>query len=117
MQVEDHPVSYGSFEGIIPKGEYGGGTVMLWDEGTWEPIEDPQEGLEKGKLVFQLHGKRLKGEWTLVKTSRRDKRGNSWLLIKHRDEEVREGGNADFLAENANKRDERAHDGRDRRRS
>jgi bifunctional non-homologous end joining protein LigD len=101
MQVEDHPVAYGDFEGIIPKGEYGGGTVMLWDEGSWEPVGDPHEGLEKGKLVFKLHGKRLKGEWTLVKSFSREKRGNSWLLIKHKDEEVREGGNAEFLEENS----------------
>jgi DNA ligase D-like protein (predicted 3'-phosphoesterase) len=55
MQVEDHPVDYGSFEGIIPQGEYGGGTVMLWDRGTWEPVGDPGQGLAKGKLVFKLH--------------------------------------------------------------
>src|ERR1041385_5239919 len=92
MQVEDHPVDYGSFEGIIPQGEYGGGTVMLWDRGTWEPAGDPGQGLAKGKLVFKLHGEKLHGEWTLVKTFSKDKRGNSWLLIKHKDEEVCEGG-------------------------
>jgi bifunctional non-homologous end joining protein LigD len=97
MQVEDHPVEYGSFEGIIPQGEYGGGTVMLWDRGTWEPVGDPRRGLAKGKLVFQLHGERLRGEWTLVKTFSKDKRGNSWLLIKHKDNQVREGDNAQFL--------------------
>ena len=57
MQTEDHPVEYGSFEGVIPKGEYGGGTVLLWDRGTWEPIGDPREGLKKGKLEFLLHGR------------------------------------------------------------
>src|ERR1700744_2995749 len=66
VEVEDHPVSYGSFEGTIPKGQYGGGTVMLWDEGTWEPVGDPHKGLKNGKLVFKLHGERLTGEWTLV---------------------------------------------------
>ncbi len=101
MQVEDHPVDYGSFEGIIPQGEYGGGTVMLWDRGTWEPVGDPGQGLAKDKLVFQLHGEKLHGEWTLVKTFSKDKRGNSWLLIKHKDEEVRKGDNAQFLEENA----------------
>ena len=64
MQVEDHPVDYGSFEGVIPQGEYGGGTVMLWDKGTWEPAGDPGQGLAKGKLVFTLHGEKLHGEWT-----------------------------------------------------
>ncbi len=101
MQVEDHPVDYGSFEGIIPQGEYGGGTVMLWDRGTWEPVGDPGQGLAKGKLVFKLHGTKLHGEWTLVKTFSKDKRGNSWLLIKHKDEEVHKGDNAQFLEENA----------------
>ena len=101
MQVEDHPVEYGSFEGIIPQGEYGGGTVMLWDRGTWDPVGNPRQGLAKGKLVFKLHGEKLHGEWTLVKTFSKDKRGNSWLLIKHKDEEVRTGDNGQFLEENA----------------
>ena len=101
IQVEDHPVDYDSFEGIIPQGEYGGGTVMLWDRGTWEPAGDPGQGLAKGKLVFKLHGEKLHGEWTLVKTFSKDTRGNSWLLIKHKDEEVRKGDNAQFLEGNA----------------
>ena len=61
MRTEDHPVDYGSFEGVIPEGEYGGGTVLLWDHGTWEPIGDPRKGLAKGKLEFVLHGKKLRG--------------------------------------------------------
>ena len=61
VHVEDHPLDYGDFEGTIPKGEYGGGTVMLWDEGTWEPIGDPDAGLAKGELKFVLHGERLQG--------------------------------------------------------
>ena len=61
MQTEDHPVEYGGFEGVIPKGEYGGGTVLLWDRGTWEPIGDPRDGLRKGKLEFLLHGRKLRG--------------------------------------------------------
>jgi bifunctional non-homologous end joining protein LigD len=88
VQTEDHPVDYGDFEGTIPKGEYGGGTVMLWDQGTWEPVGDPHEGLEKGDLKFRLHGERLTGEWVLARMrSRPEDRGRSnWLLIKHRDD-------------------------------
>jgi bifunctional non-homologous end joining protein LigD len=87
MQVEDHPVEYGGFEGVIPQGEYGGGTVMVWDTGTWNPeVDDPQSTLKKGELKFTLNGKKLHGSWALVRTrgygSRADK---SWLLIKHRD--------------------------------
>src|ERR1700761_6514589 len=67
MQVEDHPLEYGGFEGIIPQGEYGGGTVMLWDRGTWEPVDDPQGGYRKGSLKFALHGEKLKGGWMLVR--------------------------------------------------
>jgi bifunctional non-homologous end joining protein LigD len=63
VRTEDHPLSYGTFEGTIPKGQYGGGTVMMWDEGTWEPKGDPRAGLKKGHLSFTLHGKRLKGGW------------------------------------------------------
>jgi bifunctional non-homologous end joining protein LigD len=89
VEVEDHPLAYGAFEGIIPNGEYGGGTVMLWDRGTWEPVEDFEQGLKDGKLVFRLAGERLVGEWTLVRMKRRpgEKRDN-WLMIKHREEGV-----------------------------
>jgi bifunctional non-homologous end joining protein LigD len=82
MEVEDHPVAYRTFEGTIPKGEYGGGTVMVWDQGTFEPLSDaPLKELAKGKLHFVLSGKKLKGEWYLVRTARgEDKR--QWLLIK-----------------------------------
>ena len=87
MEVEDHPVEYGDFEGVIPEGEYGGGTVMLWDTGTWAPeSEDVEAALKKGDLKFTLRGKKLRGSWVLVRTrgfgSKADK---SWLLIKHRD--------------------------------
>lgn len=90
VRVEDHPLDYGGFEGTIPEGEYGGGTVMLWDEGTWEPIDDPHAGLDDGDLKFRLDGKRMKGEWVLVHMKGRDnktKHGTreNWLLIKHRD--------------------------------
>jgi bifunctional non-homologous end joining protein LigD len=87
VRTEDHPLEYGGFEGIIPKGEYGGGPVMIWDEGTWEPIGDPDEGLKKGDLKFRLHGKRLKGDWVLVRM-KKDRTGGkreNWLLIKKRD--------------------------------
>ncbi|MGB7730227.1 MAG: DNA polymerase ligase N-terminal domain-containing protein [Candidatus Acidiferrum sp.] len=88
MQVEDHPVEYGNFEGVIPEGEYGGGTVMLWDRGTWTPEEGEfAEGLKKGSLKFELHGKKLRGSWALVRTKSYGKSGKTaWLLIKHRDE-------------------------------
>src|SRR5689334_7586517 len=68
MHVEDHPVAYGGFEGIIPQGEYGGGTVMLWDRGEWEPIGDPRENYRSGRLKFVLHGEKLRGAWMLVRT-------------------------------------------------
>ena len=88
VHVEDHPLDYGDFEGTIPKGEYGGGTVMLWDEGSWEPVGDVEEGLAKGDFKFVLHGERLKGKWVLVrmkpKRGERSKHEN-WLLIKEKD--------------------------------
>src|SRR5690242_2634208 len=86
-QVEDHPVEYGSFEGVIPEGEYGGGTVMLWDQGAWTP-EDPDvdAALRKGELKFTLHGKKLRGSWVLVRTKGfGGSKKPQWLLIKHRD--------------------------------
>lgn len=88
MQVEDHPRDYGSFEGVIPEGEYGGGTVMLWDNGTWSPeVNDVAAALKKGDLKFTLHGKKLHGSWVLVRTrGYGSKAGKSWLLIKHRDQ-------------------------------
>jgi bifunctional non-homologous end joining protein LigD len=93
VHVEDHPVKYGNFEGTIPKGEYGGGTVMLWDRGWWEPHGDPDEGLKKGKLGFNLHGERLKGNWALVRLRTRSKNDkDNWLLIKEKDENVRTKG-------------------------
>ncbi len=89
VQVEDHPVAYGGFEGIIPAGQYGGGTVMLWDTGTWEPIGDAEAGLRTGKLKFILHGEKLRGGWTLVRTrSVKSSDKPQWLLIKERDDEA-----------------------------
>lgn len=103
VEVEDHPVAYGTFEGIIPEGEYGGGTVMLWDEGTWEPTEDPHKGLKNGSLKFRLYGKRLKGDWALVRMKDREKdRGrHNWLLIKHTDQYAKEGAGEAYLAKHA----------------
>jgi bifunctional non-homologous end joining protein LigD len=81
MQTEPHPMDYNQFEGVIPEGEYGGGTVMIWDHGTWEPeVADVGKALEKGDLKLRLRGKKLKGSWVLVRT-----RDRTWLLIKHRD--------------------------------
>ncbi|MGJ3230212.1 MAG: non-homologous end-joining DNA ligase [Oceanicaulis sp.] len=92
VRTEDHPVSYGDFEGTIPEDEYGGGTVMLWDHGRWAPEkDDPQKALEKGELTFALHGERLKGRWALVKMNTEGKREN-WLLIKKRDDAAEDGG-------------------------
>ena len=85
VRTEDHPLDYGGFEGTIPKGEYGGGTVMLWDRGTWDPLTDFATALEEGKLKFTLHGVRMKGNWTLIRMKPEGKREN-WLLIKERDD-------------------------------
>jgi bifunctional non-homologous end joining protein LigD len=88
VQVEDHPIEYGGFEGIIPKGQYGGGTVMLWDEGTWTPHGDADEGLAKGRLKFTLHGKKLHGDWALIRMGGKaaEEKKPNWLLIKEHDE-------------------------------
>jgi len=92
IEVEDHPIDYNAFEGTIPKGEYGGGTVMLWDRGTYvyagdseDPLDALRDGYRRGDFKFELRGKRLRGSWVLVRT-RRTGRKNQWLLIKHRDE-------------------------------
>lgn len=86
VRVEDHPLEYRNFEGTIPKGEYGGGTVMLWDEGFWEPLGDVDEGLSKGELKFELDGKRLRGAWVLVRLKAKPgKDADDWLLIKEKD--------------------------------
>ena len=94
VQVEDHPMDYGGFEGIIPKGQYGGGTVMLWDRGTWEPHVDVDEGLQKGSLKFALHGEKMKGNWALVRMGGRaaNESKPNWLLIKEHDAEERGPG-------------------------
>ncbi|MFN0264205.1 DNA ligase D [Tepidamorphus sp. 3E244] len=87
VRTEDHPLSYGDFEGTIPKGEYGGGTVMLWDTGTWEPNDPPEKALAKGKISFRIYGKRMQGNWALVKLKpRKGEKRENWLLIKEKDE-------------------------------
>jgi bifunctional non-homologous end joining protein LigD len=87
MAVEDHPLEYAGFEGVIPDGQYGGGTVMVWDRGTWEPKDpDVAASMQKGELSFTLYGRKLRGAWALIRTKR-----HSWLLIKQRDEEAASG--------------------------
>lgn len=100
VHVEDHPLEYGGFEGTIPKGEYGGGTVILWDRGTWSPIGDAHRGYAKGHLDFELHGEKLGGRWHLVRMAGkpREKREN-WLLIKGDDDAARTEGDPDILDE------------------
>jgi bifunctional non-homologous end joining protein LigD len=99
MQVEDHPVSYFDFEGIIPEGNYGAGTVMVWDVGTWDPLGDADEMLAKGDLKFRLHGKKLNGEFVLahMRARRPGSKGNEWLLIKKKDDAMEPGFNIDKL--------------------
>src|SRR4030081_1465680 len=99
VEVEDHPLDYGDFEGTIPQGEYGGGTVMLWDRGFWES-DDPEKGYKKGDLKFTLHGDKLHGSWVLVRM-RNDRSGGKrtdWLLLKDR-HGVGRGGKANNILE------------------
>ena len=103
VEVEDHPVAYGTFEGTIPKGQYGGGTVQLWDRGTWSPQgDDPESDLKAGHLKFEIQGRRMKGKWALIRL--RDdparpgrKVRHNWLLIKEVDDEARRGPAGDAL--------------------
>jgi bifunctional non-homologous end joining protein LigD len=111
VEVEDHPLDYGDFEGTIPRGEYGGGTVQLWDRGYWES-DDPGKGFKKGDLKFTLHGDKLHGSWVLVRM-RHDRDGGkrtNWLLIKHRDEYAREGKANNILDEDKSVASGRAMD-------
>ncbi|HET7497238.1 MAG TPA: DNA ligase D, partial [Candidatus Eisenbacteria bacterium] len=96
VMVEDHPLEYGGFEGTIPKGQYGGGTVLLWDRGTWEPRGDAEAGLRKGHLAFTLHGKKLQGAFSLVRMGQEAK---NWLLMKTQDEFARSGRSKSVVQE------------------
>lgn len=98
MRTEDHPLDYGGFEGVIPQAEYGGGTVMLWDRGTWTPEGDPAKGLKKGTLDFRLDGQKLRGRWTLIRTGS-DGGKQKWLLFKRTDEHARRGSEDALLDE------------------
>jgi bifunctional non-homologous end joining protein LigD len=97
VHVEDHPVAYGGFEGTIPAGQYGAGSVIVWDNGTWEPIGDPRAGLAAGKLEFRLHGHKLAGTWELVRLHKPGERQEPWLLFKKKDEWARPHDEFDVL--------------------
>ncbi|MDM0028876.1 DNA ligase D [Variovorax saccharolyticus] len=98
IHVEDHPLSYGSFEGTIPPKHYGAGSVIVWDRGTWEPVGDPREGLQKGKLLFTLHGHKLAGLWELVKIAKDGEKQEPWILFKKRDGFARPKADYDVLS-------------------
>src|SRR5580700_6243125 len=106
VHVEDHPIEYGGFEGVIPKGQYGGGTVMLWDRVTWAPLEpDTQSAMRKGTLKFRLDGEKLQGNWALVRMGgkaapKRPGDHENWLLIKERDEAAVPGSDAALVDDN-----------------
>src|SRR6201982_3920305 len=103
VHVEDHPLDYGAFEGVIPEGEYGGGTVMLWDRGIWVPLNsDPKAAYRKGSLKFTLKGEKLHGKWALVRMGGKAaaERHENWLLIKERDEEAIPQSGAALVADN-----------------
>lgn len=100
VEVEDHPIDYGGFEGVIPEGEYGAGTVLIWDRGAWTPEGDAKGALEAGKLAFTLEGAKLQGRWALVRMHlRAADDGKNWLLIKEKDDRVRPSGAGDILEE------------------
>ena len=116
VHVEDHPLEYGSFEGVIPQGEYGGGTVMLWDRGTWEPEGDAAESYRRGKLVFRLNGERLKGRWALIRMGgKAGQDGKNWLLKKIDDDEARPADDHDILDRDDHERRHRPNHGSNRR--
>jgi bifunctional non-homologous end joining protein LigD len=98
IHVEDHPLDYGGFEGTIPKGHYGAGTVIVWDRGTWEPTVDPREGLKAGKLIFKLHGHKLNGLWELVRIAKPGDKQEAWILFKKRDRQARPRAEYDVLS-------------------
>src|SRR5688572_230484 len=98
VHTEDHPMSYATFEGVIPKGQYGAGTMIVWDRGEWVPVGDPVEGYRKGRLKFDLVGEKLRGRWNLVRiNARRDEKQEPWLLMKENDEEARSAADYDVV--------------------
>jgi bifunctional non-homologous end joining protein LigD len=100
VRVEDHPLDYAGFEGRIGAGQYGGGEVIVWDRGRWEPEGDPAQGVADGRLDFTLHGEKLKGRWHLVRMAAKPgERRENWLLIKGSDAEARSGTDPDILEE------------------
>lgn len=99
VQVEDHPLSYAEFEGTIPKKQYGAGKVIIWDEGTWLPINDPEKALKDGNLKFQLYGQKLAGNWALVKIKGQAEKQQPWLLIKEKDKFARKQSEYDVVNE------------------
>ena len=99
VQVEDHPVEYGSFEGIIPEDEYGGGTVLVWDRGEWSPLAAAKDSLRKGTLKFTVEGRKLRGAWTLVQMKEKGSPTKNWLLIKERDDEARDEDSFNIIDE------------------
>ncbi len=98
IHVEDHPLGYASFEGTIPPKQYGAGTVIVWDRGTWEPVGDPRDGMTKGKLLFKLHGEKLAGLWELVRIAKPGDRQDPWMLFKKRDAWARPLADYDVIA-------------------
>jgi len=99
VRTEDHPLSYGSFEGTIPEGQYGAGRVIVWDNGAWEPIGDPRKGLAAGKLAFTLEGRKLSGQWELIRLRKPAERRETWLLFKKGDAQARRREDFDILVE------------------
>lgn len=99
VHVEDHPLAYGSFEGVIPPKQYGAGTVLLWDRGIWKPVGDPAKGYRQGRLKFQLEGKKLSGGWNLVRMGPPKQAKENWLLIKEKDQAARHGTDAEITAQ------------------
>src|SRR5688500_704624 len=101
VEVEDHPLDYAGFEGVIPKGQYGGGTVMVWDRGEWAPDGDAAAALKKGHLKCAVNCEKLSGEWSLVRMARRQSDKNNWLLIKSKDDAARSKREYDVTVEEA----------------
>ena len=98
VETEDHPIEYGKFEGMIPKGEYGAGAVLIWDRGRWKPRENARQGYRKGRLTFDLEGEKLSGGWALIRmVGPRSGQDRNWLLIKERDARARAGRSAEIV--------------------